>query len=89
MARPITEEEKQYAQELLERARAAQQQIAHLDQAVDLVRLPVADRARERRVREHHLDRSDAAAPDLREQLLRHDGVEGIRGQCHHQRRTV
>jgi sulfoacetaldehyde dehydrogenase len=36
MPRPITEEEKQYAQELLERARAAQQQIAHLDQvAVD------------------------------------------------------
>jgi sulfoacetaldehyde dehydrogenase len=33
MARPITEEEKQYAQDLLERARTAQQQIAHLDQA--------------------------------------------------------
>lgn len=36
MARPITEEEKQYSQELLERARAAQKQIEHLDQeAVD------------------------------------------------------
>ena len=36
MARPITEEEKQYAQELLKRARAAQEQIADLDQkAVD------------------------------------------------------
>jgi sulfoacetaldehyde dehydrogenase len=33
MPRPITEEEKQYAQQLLERARKAQQQIAHLDQA--------------------------------------------------------
>ena len=33
MPRPITEEERQYAQELLGRARAAQQQIAHLDQA--------------------------------------------------------
>ena len=33
MARPITEEEKQYAQELLERARTAQKQIEHLDQA--------------------------------------------------------
>jgi sulfoacetaldehyde dehydrogenase len=33
MARPITEEEKQYAQELLERARSAQKQIEHLDQA--------------------------------------------------------
>ena len=33
MPRPITEEEKQYAQELLERAQAAQQQIASLDQA--------------------------------------------------------
>ena len=33
MPRPITEEEKQYAQQLLARARAAQQQIAHLDQA--------------------------------------------------------
>lgn len=33
MARPITEEEKQYAQELLERARNAQRQIEHLDQA--------------------------------------------------------
>jgi sulfoacetaldehyde dehydrogenase len=33
MPRPITEEEKQYAQQLLKRARAAQQQIAHLDQA--------------------------------------------------------
>lgn len=33
MARPITEEEKQYAQELLERARLAQKQIEHLDQA--------------------------------------------------------
>ncbi len=33
MARPITEEEKQYAQELLERARTAQNQIEHLDQA--------------------------------------------------------
>ena len=33
MPRSITEEEKQYAQELLIRARAAQQQIAHLDQA--------------------------------------------------------
>ena len=33
MPRPITEEERQYAQELLDRARAAQQQIAHLDQA--------------------------------------------------------
>jgi sulfoacetaldehyde dehydrogenase len=32
MARPITEEEKQYAQELLERARAAQKQIEHLTQ---------------------------------------------------------
>ena len=32
MARPITEEEKQYAQELLERARAAQKQIANLTQ---------------------------------------------------------
>lgn len=36
MARPITEEEKQYAQELLQRARIAQKQIANLDQeAVD------------------------------------------------------
>ena len=33
MPRPITEEEKQYAQELLERAQAAQRQIANLDQA--------------------------------------------------------
>ena len=33
MPRPITEEERHYAQELLGRARAAQQQIAHLDQA--------------------------------------------------------
>jgi len=33
MARTITEEEKQYAQELLKRARAAQKQIGHLDQA--------------------------------------------------------
>ena len=33
MARPITEEEKQYAQELLERARSAQKQIEDLDQA--------------------------------------------------------
>lgn len=33
MARPITEEEKQYAQELLNRARKAQKQIEHLDQA--------------------------------------------------------
>ncbi len=33
MARPITDEEKQYAKELLERARAAQKQIEHLDQA--------------------------------------------------------
>lgn len=33
MPRPITEEEKQYAQELLERAQAAQRQIADLDQA--------------------------------------------------------
>lgn len=33
MARPITEEEKQYAQELLERARTAQKQIEDLDQA--------------------------------------------------------
>ena len=33
MARAITEEEKQYAQELLQRARLAQQQIEHLDQA--------------------------------------------------------
>ncbi len=32
MARPITEEEKQYAQELLERARSAQKQIDHLTQ---------------------------------------------------------
>ena len=31
--RQITDEEKQYAQELLERARKAQKQIAHLDQA--------------------------------------------------------
>ena len=36
MARPITEEEKQYARELFERAGAAQKQIEHLDQvAVD------------------------------------------------------
>ena len=36
MPRPITEEEKQYAKELLSRSRTAQQQIAHLDQkAVD------------------------------------------------------
>jgi sulfoacetaldehyde dehydrogenase len=33
MARPITEEEKKHAQDLLNRARKAQQQIAHLDQA--------------------------------------------------------
>ena len=33
MARPITEEEKQYAQELLKRARKAQEQISELDQA--------------------------------------------------------
>ncbi len=33
MPRPITEEEKQHAQELLERAQAAQRQIASLDQA--------------------------------------------------------
>ncbi len=33
MARPITEEEKQYAQELLKRAQTAQKQIEHLDQA--------------------------------------------------------
>lgn len=33
MARPITDEEKQYAQELLERARSAQKQIDHLEQA--------------------------------------------------------
>src|SRR5210317_214060 len=33
MARPITEEEKQYAQELLARARSAQKQIDHLSQA--------------------------------------------------------
>jgi len=33
MARPITEEEKAYAQELLTRAQAAQEQIADLDQA--------------------------------------------------------
>jgi len=33
MARTITDDEKQYAQELLERARSAQEQIAHLDQA--------------------------------------------------------
>jgi sulfoacetaldehyde dehydrogenase len=33
MARAVTEEEKQYARELIERARVAQQQIAHLDQA--------------------------------------------------------
>jgi sulfoacetaldehyde dehydrogenase len=33
MPRPITEEEKQYAQELLERAQAAQRQISNLDQA--------------------------------------------------------
>jgi len=33
MARPLSEEEKQYAQELLNRARIAQQQIDHLDQA--------------------------------------------------------
>ncbi len=33
MARPISEEEKQYAQELLGRARKAQKQIEHLDQA--------------------------------------------------------
>ncbi len=33
MARPATEEEKQYAQELLTRARKAQKQIEHLDQA--------------------------------------------------------
>lgn len=33
MARTITEEEKLYAQELLQRARAAQKQIEHLDQA--------------------------------------------------------
>ena len=33
MPRPITEEEKQYAQELLERAQTAQRQIANLDQA--------------------------------------------------------
>ncbi len=33
MARPITEEEKQYAQELLKRARTAQKQIEDLDQA--------------------------------------------------------
>jgi sulfoacetaldehyde dehydrogenase len=33
MARPITEEEKQYAQELFERARSAQKQIEDLDQA--------------------------------------------------------
>jgi len=33
MARPITEEEKQYAQELLTRARKAQKQIEQLDQA--------------------------------------------------------
>ena len=33
MPRAITAEEKQYAQELLHRARAAQEQIAHLDQA--------------------------------------------------------
>lgn len=32
MARPITEEEKLYAQELLDRARAAQKEIAHLTQ---------------------------------------------------------
>ena len=32
MARPITEEEKQYAQELLRKARAAQQSIADYDQ---------------------------------------------------------
>ena len=36
MVRPITEEETQYAQELLERARTAQNQIKNLDQtAVD------------------------------------------------------
>jgi acyl-CoA reductase-like NAD-dependent aldehyde dehydrogenase len=33
MPRPITEKEKQYAQELLKRAQSAQQQIGHLDQA--------------------------------------------------------
>jgi sulfoacetaldehyde dehydrogenase len=33
MARPITEEEKKSAEELLGRARAAQKQIEHLDQA--------------------------------------------------------
>ena len=33
MARAITEEEKQYAQELLARARSAQKQIDHLSQA--------------------------------------------------------
>jgi len=33
MARPITEEEKQYAQQLLARARSAQKQIDHLSQA--------------------------------------------------------
>ena len=33
MARPITEEEKQYARQLLKRARVAHQQISHLDQA--------------------------------------------------------
>ena len=33
MARAITEDEKQYARELLNRARAAQKQISHLDQA--------------------------------------------------------